>query len=67
MRIGDVIRLRPNYRYMIGYDSEFCPLIGTITRVNRIGNLDILMSNGDKIVGVMRGNVELITSISEEE
>lgn len=67
MRAGDVIKLRPNYRYQIGYSSELCPLIGTITRVNRIGNLDILMSNGDQIIGVMCGNVEQLASITETE
>ena len=57
MKIGDLVKLRHNFRRMIGPCSE----VGIVTRVNRIGNVDIMLSNDVLLTGVMLGNIELIS------
>ena len=57
MEVGDIVRLRPNFR------KAFDPLVpecGLVTRVNGIGNIDIMLSDELILVGVMLGNVEKI-------
>ena len=64
MLVGDIVRLRPNYRRMISDMNEQCPLMGTVVHVNMIGNIDILLTNFKVIKGVMLGNVEKINETS---
>ena len=57
MQIGDLVRLRPNFR------KDFLPNLpehGLVTHVNRIGNISILLSDCQVIEGVMLGNVEKV-------
>ena len=60
MKIGDLVKLRHNFRRMIGP----CPEVGIVTRVNRVGNVDIMLSNHVSLTGVMLGNIELISKTS---
>jgi hypothetical protein len=52
---GDIVRFRPNY----GPLSQAG--LGTIFKIDRIGNLSIMMGSGRIIEGVFLGNVELIS------
>ena len=62
MQVGDVVRLRPNYRWMVNKNPmRPVPEFGMVTRVNRIGNIDIMLSDDQVLVGVMLGNVEKIS------
>ena len=61
MHVGDVVRLRPNYRWMVNKNPmRPSPELGIVTRVNRIGNIDIMLSDDQVLVGVMLGNVEKV-------
>ena len=61
MQVGDIVRLRPNYRRMVS-ENPMLPLpeLGIVTRVNGIGNIDIMLSDDHVLVGVMLGNVEKV-------
>tara|TARA_B100000700_G_C15045040_1_gene857455 strand:- start:2809 stop:2994 length:186 start_codon:yes stop_codon:yes gene_type:complete len=57
MKIGDLVRLRPNFR------KDFLPNLpehGLVTHVNRIGNISILLSDNQTLDGVFLGNVEKV-------
>ena len=57
MKIGDLVRLRPNFR------KDFLPSLpelGLVTHVNRIGNISILFPDSQVLEGVMLGNVEIV-------
>ena len=57
MKVGDLVRLRPNFR------KDFLPNLpehGLVTHVNRIGNISILLSDNQTLDGVFLGNVEKI-------
>ena len=61
MHVGDVVRLRPNYRWMVNKNPiRPAPEFGIVTRVNRIGNIDIMLPGNQVLVGVMLGNVEKV-------
>jgi len=57
MNVGDLVRLRPNFRK--GFNPPM-PEYGIVTRVNRIGNIWIMLSDNQALEGVMRGNVEKV-------
>ena len=62
MQLGDVVRLRPNYRRMVNENPTLpLPEFGIVTRVNGIGNIDIMLSDDQVLVGVMLGNVEKVS------
>ena len=61
MQVGDLVRLRPNFWKAIN-DSSPCSRMGTVVRVNRIGNIDILLTSQRILTGVMLGNVERLTN-----
>ena len=58
MQVGDLVRLRPNFRK--AFDPPI-PEFGLVTRVNRIGNISILFPDSQSLDGVMLGNVERIS------
>jgi len=57
MELGDLVRLRPNFRK--GFDPPM-PEYGLVIQVNRIGNIWILLSDNQTLEGVMLGNVEKV-------
>jgi hypothetical protein len=57
MKVGDVVRFRPNVRKTFGVDT------GTVIRINRIGNLEIMCDDGHVVAGVFLGNVEVISGV----
>ncbi len=57
MNVGDLVRLRPNFRK--GFSPPM-PEYGIVTRVNRIGNIWIMLSDNQALEGVMLGNVEKV-------
>ena len=61
MQIGDVVKLRPNFWKVIN-DASQCSRMGTVVRVNRIGNIDILLTSDRILTGVMLGNVERVVN-----
>lgn len=60
MNVGDIVKLRPNFRRMISNVNEQCSSIGTVIHVNGIGNIDIMLSSAEILTGVMLGNVEKV-------
>ena len=57
MQVGDLVRLRPNFRKAF---EPTLPEYGLVTRVNRIGNISILLTDSQSLEGVMLGNVEKV-------
>ena len=58
MKVGDLVRLRPNFRKAF---EPPMPELGLVTRVNRIGNIWILFPDSQTLEGVMLGNVEKVS------
>jgi len=57
VQVGELVRLRPNFR------RDFLPNLpeyGLVTQVNRIGNVTILLSDSQTLEGVFLGNVEKV-------
>ena len=57
MNVGDIVRLRPNFRK--AFDPPMSEY-GLVTRVNGIGNISILLPDSQTLEGVMLGNVEKV-------
>ena len=57
MNVGDLVRLRPNFRKAF---NPPMPEYGLVTRVNGIGNINILLPDSQTLEGVMLGNVEKV-------
>tara|TARA_R110001583_G_scaffold100771_2_gene246902 strand:- start:2214 stop:2399 length:186 start_codon:yes stop_codon:yes gene_type:complete len=57
MELGDLVRLRPNFRK--GFLPNL-PEYGLVTHVNGIGNINILLPDSQTLEGVMLGNVEKV-------